>query len=158
MKRLNESKEAEDAAFKEACEEEAALEAEDIAETELEDDEVIDPVAMGFFVDADAAGEVKGESDPFYMEDDLEAAEKAFEEDVTDCAEQEEVEEAEGLASIQVDVFNEDGFGEHFAQEVMKAVPGVEAIKKGEKPNKDVCFKLVGSVENLKKAFAFYLG
>lgn len=154
MKQLDELKEAEDAAFEKARAEEAAFEAEDIAGTELDEYEVVNPAEMGFSMDG--AG-MTGEADPFYMEDDLEEAEKAFAEDVTDCAEQ-EVEEAEGLASIQVDVFNEDGFGAHFAQEVMKTVPGVEAVKKGEKPNKDVCFKLVGSVEDLKKAFAFYLG
>lgn len=156
MKQLDELKEAEDAAFEKAREEEAAFEAEDIAGTELDEYEVVNPAEMGFSMDGGGRG-MTGEADLFYMEDDLEEAEKAFAEDVTDCAEQ-EIEEAEGLASIQVDVFNEDGFGEHFAQEVMKAVPGVEAVKKGEKPNKDVCFKLIGSVEDLKKAFAFYLG
>lgn len=105
-------------------------------------------MSLGFIDDAD----IQDEADDFYSED-----EDTFNEDVSDCLEKEVV-EAEQLASIEVEVYNEDGFGEHFIEEVKAYVPGIEASKKKDLPNKDILVKIVGSKEDLQKAFAFYLG
>ena len=61
--------------------------------------------------------------------------------------------------TIVDDVYNEDGYGAHFASEVMKNVPGVVAkANKNPKPNGDIVVKISGSRSDLEKAFAFYLG
>lgn len=146
MQQLDESKVAENEAYNEACKEVEAF--QEIDDAELED-EVIDKASMGFIDD-----NCQDESDDFYAEDD---AEDAFEEDVSDCVEQ-EVEEAEQIASIDVNVYNEDGYGEHFAQDVMKNIPGVDAFTVRTLPNGDILVRMSGSQTDLEKAFAFYLG
>lgn len=138
-----------DEAYKRAQEEQQKLEIEEFEELE---DEIIDPASVGFIDDSNG----QDESDDFYNED---FEETRLNESIEDCLETEPVEEAEGLASIEVDVYNEDGFGEHFASEVMKNVPGVTAkTKKKALPNGDIIVKIDGSRSDLEKAFAFYLG
>ena len=137
-----------DEAYAKAQEEEQAFIDEEFEQIE---DEIIDPASMGF-VDS----EVAGESDAFYNEDDYS---ERLKEDVSDCIEKEPVEEAEENGSIEVDVYNEDGFGEHFASEVMKNVPGVVAkTKKTTRPNGDIIVRIEGSRPDLERAFAFYVG
>ena len=145
MKQVDESKIADEEAHAVACKE---CEQQQALEDEELEDEVIDKVSLGFIDDAD----IQDEADDFYSED-----EDTFNEDVSDCLEKEVV-EAEQLASIEVEVYNEDGFGEHFIEEVKAYVPGIEASKKKDLPNKDILVKIVGSKEDLQKAFAFYLG
>lgn len=147
MKQLNESKIAEDQAYEAACREEEELYAKEDEELE---DEVIDPASMGF-IDSST-----DESDSFYAEEDEEQRDP-FSEDVSDCLEKEVV-EAEQQATIEVEVYNEDGFGEHFAEEVSKNVPGVDAKVKKTLENGDLVVTLRGSKDDLEKAFAFYLG
>ena len=147
MKQLNESKIAEDQAYEAACREEEELYAKEDEELE---DEVIDPASMGF-IDSST-----DESDSFYAEEDEEQRDP-FSEDVSDCLEQEVV-EAEQQATIEVEVYNEDGFGEHFAEEVAKNVPGVDAKVKKTLENGDLVVTLRGGKDDLEKAFAFYLG
>jgi len=138
-----------DEAYEKAKEAEKLFEKEEFEELE---DEIISPASMGF-VDSE---EVAAESDDFYNEDFKEVK---LDEDVTDCLETEPVDEAEDNASIEVDVYNEDGYGEHFASEVMKNVPGVFAkANKNPKPNGDIVVKISGSRGDLERAFAFYLG
>ena len=149
MRQLDESKAAEEEACEEACkecEEQAALEYE-----ELEDDgDVIDKASLGFIDDNDT----QDESDDFYAE----AEEKdTFEEDVSDCVEQEVCESAP-TASIEVEVYNEDGFGEHFAKDLMQMLANVKAFAKKKLPNGDILVKVSGDVDDLEKAFAFYVG
>ena len=148
MKQLDESKKAEDQAYEQALKEQEEFYAEEDAE--LDDDEVIDPATMGFIDDADS----QDESDAFYSEDE---EKDTFEEDVSDCQET-EVEEAEEQGSIEIEVYNEDGFGKWFVQDVMKNVPGVEAKQKKVLPNGDLLVKVSGSKTDLEKAFAFYIG
>ena len=147
MKQLAESKAAEEEAYEESCKECESFQAYEDEELE---DEVIDKASLGFIDDAD----VQDESDEFYAEDE---EKDTFEEDVSDCVEKEVV-EAEQQAAIEIAVFNEDGFGEHFAQEVMRVVPGTNAIVKKALPNGDLLVKVFGSKEDLQKAFAFYVG
>lgn len=138
-----------DEAYEKAQEAEKLFEKEEFEELE---DEIISPASMGF-VDSE---EVAAESDDFYNEGFKEVK---LDEDVTDCLETEPVDEAEDNASIEVDVYNEDGYGEHFASEVMKNVPGVFAkANKNPKPNGDIVVKISGSRGDLERAFAFYLG
>ena len=146
MKQLDESIAEEEKACQEACKEFDECQALEDAEFE---DEVIDKASMGFIDDDDQ----QDESDEFYAEDD----DAIFEEDVSDCMEQ-EVEEAENLGSIEVEVYNEDGFGNQFAQDVSTNVPGVDAVVKKNLPNGDILVKISGSQDDLKKAFAWYLG
>ena len=147
MKQIDESKAAEEEACNEACkecEEQLALE-----DSEFED-EVIDKESLGFIDDADK----QDESDSFYSEEEQK---DTFEEDVSDCLEQEIV-DPEQQASIEVDVFNEDGFGKFFTKEVNRNVPGVKAEVKKTLPNGDLLVKMSGTKDNLEKAFAFYVG
>lgn len=140
-----------DEAYERAQEEERQLEAEEFEQIE---DEIIDPATMGF-IDSEQL-DAQLESDPFYSESEVDT----FNEDVSGCVEkQQPVDEAEGYGSIEVDVYNEDGFGEHFASEVMKNVPGVSAtVKKNRRPNGDIVVKMHGSKEDLQRAFAYYVG
>ena len=147
MKQIDESKAAEEEACNEACkecEEQLALE-----DSEVED-EVIDKESLGFIDDADK----QDESDSFYSEEEQI---DTFEEDVSDCMEQEIV-DPEQQASIEVEVYNEDDFGKFFAKEVNRNVPGVKAEVKKTLPNGDLLVKMSGTKENLEKAFAFYVG
>ena len=150
MRLAEEAKRACDEAYEKAQEEERQLEAEEFEELE---DEIIDPASMGF-IDSEQI-DTTDESDPFYNEDD-----GNLEEDVSNCVEQKELfDEAEGQGTIEVEVFNDDGFGEHFASEVMKHVPGVSAIaKKAPTANGDIIVKISGARSDLEKAFAFYVG
>ena len=137
--------------YEAACEE-AAKEAEDAIaeEDEAYEDEVIDKKSLGFIDDADA-----NEADNFYLEDEIDT----FEEDVSDCMEVEQVEEADdGTMNMTIDIFNDDGFGKHFISELMKHVPGIDAEQQGTKKNGDLIVKVKGNIEDLKKAWAFYLG
>ena len=79
------------------------------------------------------------------------------EEDVSDCFEQEVAESPVG-ASIEVDVYNEDGFGKYFVKKLMQRIPEILAKQKKILPNGDIAVKISGDVDALKKAFAFYLG
>lgn len=147
MKQIDESKAAEEEACNEACkecEEQLALE-----DSEFED-EVIDKESLGFIDDADK----QDESDSFYSEEEQI---DTFEEDVSDCLEQETV-DPEQQASIEVEVYNEDDFGKFFTEEVNRNVPGVKAEVKKTLPNGDLLVKMSGTKENLEKAFAFYVG
>ena len=147
MKQIDESKAAEEEACNEACkecEEQLALE-----DSEFED-EVIDKESLGFIDDADK----QDESDSFYSEEEQI---DTFEEDVSDCLEQETV-DPEQQASIEVEVYNEDDFGKFFTKEVNRNVPGVKAEVKKTLPNGDLLVKMSGTKENLEKAFAFYVG
>ena len=147
MKQIDESKAAEEEACNEACKEcEQQLALED---SEFED-EVIDKESLGFIDDADK----QDESDSFYSEEEQK---DTFEEDVSDCLEQEIV-DPEQQASIEVEVFNEDGFGKFFTKEVNRNVPGVRAEVKKTLPNGDLLVKMSGTKDNLEKAFAFYVG
>ena len=139
-----------DEAYEKAKEAEKLFEKEEFEELE---DEIISPASMGF-VDSE---NIADESDDFYNEDFREIN---FDEDVSDCIKEKDTfDEAENNASIEVDVYNEDGYGAHFASEVMKNVPGVTAkIRKNTKPNGDIVVKMSGSRQDLQRAFAFYLG
>lgn len=139
-----------DEAYEKAKEAEKLFEKEEFEELE---DEIIDPASMGF-VDSE---KIADESDDFYNEDFREIN---FDEDVSDCIKEKDTfDEAEDNASIEVDVYNEDGYGDHFASEVMKNVPGVTAkAGKMTKPNGDIVVKMSGSRQDLQRAFAFYLG
>ena len=140
-----------DEAYEKAQEAEKLLEKEEFEELE---DEIISPASVGF-VDSE---DITDESDAFYNEDFREIN---FDEDVSDCIKEEkdEFDEAEDSASIEVDVYNEDGYGAHFASEVMKNVPGITAkAGKKAKPNGDIAVKMSGSRQDLQRAFAFYLG
>lgn len=140
-----------DKAYEKAQAEEKAFEEEEFEELE---DEIIDPASMGF-VDSEQV-DIADESDDFYNED---FEEVRLNEDVSDCLETKPVEEAEGQATIEVDVYNEDGFGEHFASEVMKNVPGVIAKTMNKvHSNGDITVKISGSRPDLERAFAFYVG
>ena len=152
MRLAEEAKHACEEAFRRMQEEESKLEAEEFEQVE---DEIIDPSVMGF-VDSETIEDMD-ESDPFYNEDECN---DKLEEDVSDCIEQEEpIDESDNQGYIEVDVYNEDGFGEHFASEVMKNVPGVVAFaKKAIKPNGDILVKISGIRPDLEKAFAFYVG
>lgn len=86
-----------------------------------------------------------------------EAEADIFEEDVSDCLEQEIVEK-DPIGAIEVEVYNEDGFGEHFVEEVSKYVPGTTATVVKTLSNGDILAKISGKKEDLEKAFAFYLG
>ena len=92
--------------YNEACDE-AAKEAAEAIEEEFDafEDEMIDKASLGFIDDADA-----NEADEFYMEDDHDT----FEEDVSDCVETEQIEEAADVLNLTVDVYNEDGYGKYF--------------------------------------------
>jgi hypothetical protein len=148
-----ESLENDELKYKEACDE-ASKEAAEAIEEELDafEDEMIDKASLGFIDDADA-----NEADEFYMEDDTDT----FEEDVSDCIESdaEEVDESTNAGSIVIEVFNDDGFGEHFIDELKRAVPQVTAVKNS-KPaaNGDIVVKITGDVDSLKQAFAFWIG
>ena len=139
-----------DEAYEKAKEAEKLFEKEEFEELE---DEIISPASMGF-VDSE---NIADESDDFYNEDFREIN---FDEDVSDCIKEKDTfDEAEDNASIEVDVYNEDGYGDHFASEVMKNVPGVTAkAGKMTKPNGDIVVKMSGSRQDLQRAFAFYLG
>ena len=139
-----------DEAYEKAKEAEKLFEKEEFEELE---DEIISPASMGF-VDSE---NIADESDDFYNEDFREIN---FDEDVSDCIKEKDTfDEAENNASIEVDVYNEDGYGAHFASEVMKNVPGVTAkAGKMTKPNGDIVVKMSGSRQDLQRAFAFYLG
>ena len=134
--------------------ENAQLEQQQFEQEEFEqiEDEIISPASMGF-VDSE---DVAQESDDFYNEEENDH----LNENIDDCLEQEEpIDESEGQGSIEVDVYNEDGYGAHFASEVMKNVPGVTAIaKKTVRPNGDIVVKISGIKPDLEKAFAFYVG
>ena len=141
-----------DEAYEKAKEAEKLFEKEEFEELE---DEIISPASMGF-VDSE---DIANEADSFYAEDEEEYV-KRLNESVEDYIREEEpVDEAEDNASIEVDVYNEDGYGEHFASEVMKNVPGITAkARKTAKPNGDIVVKISGSRRDLERAFAFYLG
>lgn len=147
MKMVDESKEAEEKACDEACKE--CEEQNMLEDAELED-EVIDKASLGFIDDSD----IKDEADEFYAEDDQN---DTFEEDVSDYIEQETVDE-EPKASIEVAVYNEDGFGEQFAKEVSRNIPGVKATVKRTLPNGDLLVKMEGFADDLQNAYAFYVG
>lgn len=153
MRLAEEAQKACDEAYEKAQAEEKAFEAEEFEELE---DEIIDPASMGFVDSEDVEA---SESDAFYNEEDDDGT-NTLEEDVSDCLEQEDpIDEAEGQGSIEVEVYNEDGFGKHFAAEVMKNVPGVTALtKKAPAANGDIIVKISGSRPDLEKAFAFYVG
>lgn len=150
-----ESLEQDDINYKKACAE-AAKEAEEaIAEdidNSLEDDEVIDKTVLGFVDDADTS-----EADEFYFEND----DYAFEEDISDCIKNdiEPISESTTNGSIQIEVFNDDGFGEHFVSKLMQAVPSVKANRlKKPAANGDIIVKIQGDIDSLRKAFAFWTG
>ncbi len=147
MQRLDESREAEDLAYERALEEQAELQAAEDAE--LDDDEVIDPAALGFIDDDEA----QSESDEFYAEGD----DSSFDEDISGCLEQ-EVPDEEPMASLEVEVYNEDGFGEHFAREVSRNIPGVVAKVKKALPSGDLLVKMSGTEDALRDAYVFYAG
>lgn len=147
MKEVDDSIAEEENACEEACKE---CEEQQALEDEQLEDEVIDKASLGFIDDADQ----QDESDDFYAEDE---GISALEEDVSDCIEQEIVDE-EPTASIEVEVYNEDGFGEHFAKEVSRNVPGVKAAVKRALPNGDLLVKMSGLRDDLENAFAFYVG
>lgn len=111
---------------------------------------MIDKESLGFIDDADK----QDESDSFYSEEEQT---DTFEEDVSDCMEQEIV-DPEQQASIEVEVYNEDGFGKFFTKEVNRNVPGVKAEVKKTLPNGDLLVKMSGTKDDLEKAFAFYVG
>ena len=71
---------------------------------------------------------------------------------------EQEIVDPEQQASIEVEVFNEDGFGKFFTKEVNRNVPGVRAEVKKTLPNGDLLVKMSGTKDNLEKAFAFYVG
>ena len=151
MRLAEEAKRECDEAYAKAQEEEKKLEEEEFEELE---DEIIDPASLGF-VDSEQIS--CDEADEFYNEEDRAVAQ--LNESIDDCLQQAPVEEAEEQAMIEVDVYNEDGFGQHFASEVMKNVPGVTAVaKKVALPNGDIKVKISGSRPDLEKAFAFYVG
>lgn len=87
-------------------------------DTCLDDDEVIDKASLGF-IDSSSLDEEFDKVD--FNEDD---GQSTFEEDVSDCLEETVSDEPESM-SLEIDVFNEDGFGEHFAEQLAKAVDGI---------------------------------
>ena len=151
MRLEEEAKLASENTYKKMQEEEQQLEQEEFEQIE---DEIIDPASMGF-VDSESI-DASNESDEFYNEDD----DNHLNENIDDCLEKESpIDEADNQGSIEVDVYNEDGFGQHFASEVMKHVPGVVAVaKKVARPNGDIVVKISGMKPDLEKAFAFYVG
>lgn len=74
---------------------------------------MIDKKSMGFIDDCDLQ---QDESDDFYDEDD-----SGLEEDVSDCVEQEVI-DAPDSGAVEVEVYNEDGYGKFFTKELMKQV------------------------------------
>lgn len=148
MKQLEESRRIEEQAYAEAQEECDSI--QELEDVELED-EVIDKRALGFIDDTD----LQDESDELYPED--EDGEDAFNEDVSDCLQTEDA-DPEQTASIKVEVYNEDGFGKHFAQEVNRNIPGVKAVALKTLPNGDILVKMSGDAKDLEDAYAFYVG
>ncbi len=147
MKQIDESKAEEEKAYNEAqqeCEEQQIFE-----DAEIED-EIIDKESLGFIDDNDQCGE----SDDFYQEDDQK---DTFEEDISDCM-QKESNDPQPMAAIDVEVYNEDGFGEYFADKVGKQIPGVVASVKKTLPNGDLLVVMSGTQKDLEQAFAYYLG
>ena len=137
--------------YESACEE-AAKEAEEAIAEEFDayEDEVIDKSSLGFIDDTDA-----NEADSFYAEDE---EKDTFEEDVSDCIETEQIEEAADVLNLTVDVYNEDGYGKYFIQDLTKHVPTVDAKELKIKKNGDISVQITGQLDDLKKAWAFYLG
>lgn len=147
-----ESLEQETINYNKACEE-ASKEAAEALQNEIDsfEDEVIDKTALGFIDELDT-----NEADEFYMEDDKDT----FEEDVSDCLEADmPLDDSKSLGSIQIEVFNEDGYGEYFIEELEHAVPEVKANRlKRLGTNGDIIVNIKGDIESLKKAFAFWTG
>ena len=146
MKEVDDSIAEQEKAYEEAhreCEEQEAFEGAGL------EDEVIDKASLGFIDDST----LQDESDDFYTEDE----ESTLKEDVSDCIEQEAIDE-EPMAFIEVEVYNEDGFGEHFAKEVSRNVPRAKAAVKKALPNGDLLVKMSGARDDLENAFAFYVG
>lgn len=147
-----ESLEQETINYDKACEE-ASKEAAEALQEEIDsfEDEVIDKTALGFIDELDT-----NEADEFYMENDKDT----FEEDVSDCLETDmPLDDSKSTGSIQIEVFNEDGYGEYFIEELEHAVPDVEANRlKRPAANGDIVVKIKGDIDSLKKAFAFWTG
>lgn len=137
--------------YESACEE-AAKEAEAAIAEEFDayEDEVIDKASLGFIDDTEA-----NEADSFYAEDE---EKDTFEEDVSDCIETEQIEEAADVLNLTVDVYNEDGYGKYFIQDLKKHVPTIDARELKLKKNGDISVQITGQLDDLKKAWAFYLG
>lgn len=152
MKEVEQEKASEDKAYDEAAQEEQEFQAEDDAM--LDDDEIIDPKTLGFIDDTDC------DEDNLEEEDDDIEAEKALNESVIRFARlPESIDPNDGRASITVEVYNEDGFGKHFAEELMSVIPQVAATVLNRRlPNGDIKVKLSGLKDDLEKAFAFYVG
>ena len=151
MIQLNESKEAEDKEYEKAIEEEQQFEAEDYEELEQE---IIDPASLGFIDDSSEYDE----SDGFYSEDEQK---DPYEEDVSDCIDDGKgcIDETEDFGTLTIQVYNEDGFGEHFVQDIMKSIPGISAKAKQKRaPNGDIVVEINGPYDQLLKAFNFYIG
>ena len=150
MRKAEEEAYENDKLYERAQRELARLNAEEDAEYE---DEIIRPEDIGMI----DSSENPAESDEFYNEDE----DDLYEEDVSDClpAEQSNINEADDLASIVVDTYVEDGENNDFIQQVMKNVPGVIAQQKGGiRSNGDITVIVKGSVDDLRKAWAFYNG
>lgn len=158
--------EAEDKIYSRACERaiEEAREATSYQNEELNaEDEIIDPKSLGF-VNSDEDGEpylVGGEE----AEDSIDLAECGFTEDGEEAAVKEAEEylkedfhKDDEFASIELDVFDaEDGTGQAFADELKQEVPDVYA-RPSQKVGPNPIWKLIGTIKDLKNAYAFWLG
>lgn len=148
MRCEEQAKHEQDLAYEKAQAELQQLEDEEFEQIE---DEIISPAAMGF---------IDSEYDEADDSGCCDENEDSLDEAIDDCLPQDNtIDEAEGQGSIEVDVYNEDGYGRHFASEVMKNIPGVTAVaKKTPRPNGDIIVKISGMRPDLEKAFAFYVG
>lgn len=152
MKQIDESKKADQEAYDESCKECNELQLKEDDEFE---DEIIDKSQLGFIDDSDIddAEQISNKADQTNEINPLD-------EDVSDCiAVDDEIDESENQGSITVEVYNEDDYGIHFAEEVVRHVPTVTATTAKHKlQNGDLEVTISGDVEDLKKAYAFYLG
>ena len=154
MIQLNESKNAEDKQYEDALKEEEQFVAEEYEELEQE---IIDPATLGFIDDSAECGE----SDDFYSENEETEQTDPLDEDVSDCLDDGKgcIDETEGFGTLTISVYNEDGFGEQFVKDIMKAIPGISAKARNKKDmNGDIVVDINGPYDQLVKAFNFYIG
>lgn len=136
----------EDLAYEKACAEQE--EDQQLEDDQLED-EVIDRASMGF-IDSD-------DNDGGCCDEEEQSIDDELDEDIG-YAMQGEIPEDEPVCTLQLDVYNEDGYGKYFAQRLAREVPDVDAAVKKTLPNGDIAVEVAGTREALERAFAFYLG
>lgn len=171
--------EAEDQAYEKACDD-SIKEAEDaINDVELgEEDEVIDPASLGFVDSEDGVAEddmLDGrvhnghlDVDEAEKDDEVDLAECGFSEDGKELQEkeaEEDLQEAfhkdDEYASMELEVEgseNFDGDNTSFEDALHAEVPDVMVKKVGIGSGGVLKYRISGFLEDLKEAYAFYLG